>query len=311
MKKILAAMLALLLLCGCSAKEAKAQQTIFCMDTVMDLQIWGRDCEEAMAACSRELLRLQDTWSATDEDSLLCRLNRKEEPPLRQEEWALLEAVEGLKMRTGGAFDPNLGALCEVWGFYGENGHVPTDSAILRALKASRWDLGAAIKGYAGAKLVEILEQYDVSRAVLNLGGNIQTYGKKRNGEPWNIAIQNPQGGDYVGTVVVEDTCAVVTSGDYQRYFEENGVRYHHILDPGTGYPADSGLSSVTVICREGLTADALSTALFVMGLERATEFWRASDDFEAVFILKTGEIYATEGAKLSGCEFEVIAREK
>lgn len=301
------ALLLCLLLCGCGAEEVQ-QQDIFCMDTVMSLKIWGGD--GAMEACREEVYDLQNTWSATLEDSLLSRINRGEGVSLSGREQALLETVDALSERTGGTFDPRLGALCSAWGFYGQQYRVPTAEELALAMAQEQYDLGAAVKGYAGDRLVEILEEFGAERAVLSLGGNVQLYGEKEDGSPWQVAVQNPEfADDHLGILSVTGTCAVVTSGDYQRCFEENGVRYHHILDPATGYPADSGLSSVTVICKSGVTADALSTALFVMGLEAGVEFWRQSEDFEAVFVLSDGRIYATEGAVLSGCQYEVIER--
>ena len=308
MKRIFAMLLAvLLMLTGCSGEEI-SQGEIFCMDTVMSLKIWGP--EDVLAVCREELYGLQNTWSATREDSVISRLNRGESIELTDEQKKLLESVEALSERTGGAFDPKLGALCEAWGFYGQNYRVPNTQQLAQAMAQNKWDMGASIKGYAGNVLVDILEKAGVERAILNMGGNVQTFGQKEDGSPWTIAVQNPQGGNsYACLLSVTGTWAVVTSGDYQRCFEENGMRYHHILDPKTGYPAESGLASVTVICRDGLTADALSTALFVMGLEEGSRFWRESEDFEAVFILKDGSIHATEGAEVSGCEYEVIKR--
>lgn len=310
MKRFLLLILAIsLLLCGCSKDTEPAQATLFCMNTVMDLKVWGKDQDAGLARIQAKLLELEALWSATDEASVLSSLNRGAEVQLDPAHSALLSQAEALSVRTGGAFNPKMRAVSEAWGFYNDAHRIPSSQEIAAALETEQWDLGAALKGYAGQECADLLSELDIDRAMLVLGGNVQTYGEKPDGSPWLVGIQNPDGGDNLGIVSVTGTASVVTSGDYQRYFEVDGVTYHHILDPETGYPADSGLSSVTIICRDGLTADCLSTALFVMGLEEAAEFWQESDDFEAVFVTTDGTIYATEGANLSACQYEVISR--
>ncbi|MBR3950166.1 MAG: FAD:protein FMN transferase [Oscillospiraceae bacterium] len=308
MKRLFALVMALvLLLSGCGKPM---EYTHFAMNTVMQFQIWGKDAAAAHGRIITKLHQLESNWSATSEDSILWQLNNGNKLfQLEPGQAALLAKAEALSKRTGGAFNPKMRCLSEAWGFYNEQHHVPSLETINEALSDPQWDLGGALKGHAGQKCAEILEDLDIDRAILNLGGNVQTFGEKPDGSPWQVGIQDPNGGNYLGIVSVSGTMAVVTSGDYQRYFEKDGVRYHHILDPETGYPADSGLRSVTVICADGMTADALSTALFVMGLEKGATFWRESDDFEAVFIAGDGSIYATEGTILSGCTYEVISR--
>ena len=309
MKRLFALVSALLLLLnGCTAKPL--ERTFFSMNTVMQFQIWGRDAEIGYGRIITKLQELESSWSATSADSILWQLNNDNklfQPEPGQA--ALLDKAEKLSIRTGGAFNPKMRLLSETWGFYNEQHRIPTKEEIRSAMADPQWDLGGALKGYAGQKCAELLTELKIDRALLNLGGNVQTYGSKPDGSPWKVGIQNPDGGDYLGIVSVTGTMAVVTSGDYQRYFEKDGVRYHHILDPDTGYPADSGLRSVTVICEDGMTADALSTALFVMGLEKGSDLWQESDDFEAVFITEDGTIHATEGVILSGCAYEVISK--
>ena len=160
-------------------------------------------------------------------------------------------------------------------------------------------DLGGIAKGYTSARIRDIFKKNGIESGLVNLGGNVQALGTKTDGNNWRVAVQSPDDTeDYLGVLSIRDK-AVITSGGYERYFEQDGVTYHHIIDPKTGYPAESGLSSVTIVSDDGTLADGLSTALFIMGKDKAESFWRAhSDKFEAVLVTDDGTIYVTEGLK-------------
>ena len=166
-------------------------------------------------------------------------------------------------------------------------------------------DLGAIAKGYAAETVCGIFTDYGIESALINLGGNIFVIGSKLDGSPWRIGVADPEDTrETVGVLSARDT-AVVTSGSYQRYFEQGGTRYHHILDPVTGRPADNGLVSVTVICDDAVWADALSTALFVMGEEKPVGFWRETGGFEMILIRDDRQVLLTPALEDS---FEITA---
>ena len=238
MKRIAVIFLLIGLLCGCSAMEAKTEKTVYAMDTVMQLQVWGSDGEKGIQTVEYLLKDIEEIWSVTREDSVLGQLNRGLRIGLSPQQQEVLEKAQALSAWTKGAFDPKLYSVIRAWGFYEKDYRVPTAEVLAEAMAQPKWDLGGMLKGYAGQEAVKRLQALDIDRALLNLGGNIQTYGQKPDGSPWQIGIQNPKGGDPVGIVSVTGTMAVVTSGDYQRYFEADGVRYHHIIDPKTGFPA-------------------------------------------------------------------------
>jgi thiamine biosynthesis lipoprotein len=293
---------------------------VFAMDTIMTLTVYGDD--SLLKDAETEIQRLEALLSVTDESSDIGRLNRDGEATLDAETVSLLSRTLAISDETGGALDPTAYSLVHLWGFTTDEYHVPSQAEItetlthvgadkvilpetdedttVRLTDGAQIDLGAVVKGYTGQKLAALAEEAGVCAALFQLGGNVQTYGLKPDGSAWRVAIQDPADESAQSAILNLPTdgqpWSVVTSGVYQRYFEENGVRYHHIMDTATGAPADSGLASVTIVCNDGLLADALSTALLVMGLDDGSAFWRSRDDFEAVFIDNDGGIFVTEG---------------
>ena len=215
---------------------------------------------------------------------------------------------------TKGAFDITIYPVMELWGFTTRNYRVPESSEIADVLKHVSYtnvevngqqvtlsdgasiDLGGIAKGYTSSRVIQIMKDCGIEHAIINLGGNVQVLGRKSDGSDWRVAIQNPDSeSSYLGVLSTADK-AVITSGGYERYFEQDGQVYHHIIDPQTGYPSESDLTSVTIVCSDGTTADALSTALFVMGLDGAKELYRSGSlDFEMI-LYDGSKVYMSEG---------------
>ena len=317
-KYFISAMLsALLFLTGCSAESSPepVQGTFFAMDTVMDFTIYG---ESGLIDQSESLIAsLESLVSVTDANSELYAINQTGSGTLTGKASSLMEQALEICRRTDDALDLSIYPIVRAWGFTTGSYQVPDEAEIQALLplvdyrkiqydaatgtvtlpEGMEIDLGSVAKGYAGQLAAQMLREHSVQSALLNLGGNVQTVGAKPDGSPWQIGIKDPQGEDAMMVLSVEDQ-AVVTSGGYERYFEQDGQTYWHIMDPSTGHPADSGLISVTIVGDEGVVCDGLSTALFVMGLEKAADLWAQSGDFEAVFVTASGEVYITEGLR-------------
>lgn len=302
-----------LLLSGCAFKQAPHDVQFTAMDTFMHFTVYGNS--SAGAHARDEIQSLDQLLSVTDETSEVYAINHRTAPAreLSPELTALLEQSLILSRQTDGAFDPTVYPVVRAWGFTTEDYHVPEqeelecllalvdhtapvlNTNILTLPDGVQLDFGGIAKGWAGDRAAQLLRSQGVTCGILRLGGNIHTIGTKPDGSLWNIGIEDPDTGGTLATLGVADL-AVVTSGSYQRFFTANGQTYHHIIDPATGYPVDNGLSSVTVVGKYGARCDALSTALFVMGLERSAQFWREHSDFEAVFVREDGSIAITAG---------------
>ena len=306
MKKWCLVILALML-CGCSAASTTAKTeavkydrpvlrtdtgsneknfTVFAMDTVMQFQIYGGN-DEVEEKVREKIEELEDTLSVTKENSPMWELNEKKEAKFAPEIAKQMEKTLELCKDTDGALDISAYPIVKAWGFTAGEHRIP-DEEERKALAACAdyhkiqingdtvtiapdmlVDLGSVGKGYTAEILAKLMKENGVTSALFSLGGNIQTIGTKADGTDWFIGIRAAEESRYLGGVFVKDK-AVVTSGGYERYFAgDDGQIYWHIMDPKTGAPAKNGLISVTIISDSGFLCDGLSTALFVMGVEK------------------------------------------
>ncbi len=314
----------LTLLSGCSSKHTPLSKTGFYFDTVITVTIYDSSKEEVLDECFALAEYYENLLSATKEGSDIWNINHASSSPVTvsQETAALLEKAVYYGELTDGLIDPTIAPLSSLWNFSSENAQthtVPSDHEIAEKLSHVDYhrlsidglsvtlsdpdaavDLGFIAKGYIADRMKECLLQHQIDSAVIDLGGNVLTLGNKPDGSPYVIGIQTPfaERGVSLGTVSVSD-CSVVSSGIYERYFEKDGILYHHILDTNTGYPIDNALSAVTILAPSSLDADALSTACFALGPESGKELIESLPDTEALFITKKGERIATDGVLL------------
>ena len=316
------------LLAGCAPGKQETQPlsaTVLAMDTVMNLTLYpgeGGDGQAAMDGLQQTLEQLDAALTASEGGEAAALNAAGGQWTAVPQSGALLAQTLELAQLTGGALDPTAYAAVKAWGFVDGNYTVPAreeleqlktvidytqvevsgDGAQARLAPGQQLDFGATAKGWAGDLLRQQLEQGGITSALLDLGqSSIAAVGTKPDGSPWRIAVQDPAGdsGDYVGILELSGR-SMGTSGSYQRYFEQDGVRYCHIIDPATASPARSGLAGVTVVADSCLLCDGLSTALFVMGLEDGVRFWRENSSlgFDVIFITDAGEIFVTSGLK-------------
>lgn len=321
MKQYLIAVISLLMLNACTNDNIQDvhARDLFAMDTYMNLKTYGSHAEEALQAAEIRITELESLLSVTDETSEIWAINHAEGNPITisADTYAIMRTAQQVSAESSGALSVSLYPVLQAWGFTTGSYQVPAENMLRDLLQTvddtritisgnqisvppdMQIDLGALAKGYTGDAVMEIMREHGVTSAIISLGGNVQTLGSKPDGSDWTVGIVNPFAPDSnLGIVSVSDK-AVITSGNYERYFtDDDGNRYWHILDPADGYPADNGLVSVTVIGESGVRCDALSTALFVEGEENAIAHWRSSNDFEIVCVTDDGRLLVTEGAQ-------------
>ena len=299
-------------------KEAASTQIH--MGTVVSAVVYGSDSADTAETVMQVIDNLDNgelSWRKPESAVAVInkQLSEGQEVPLYQQEQEWLQDTKKLCEASGGALDITIHPLVELWGIEGEQPKVPEAEEIREALGKTGYeglhidktvwadstdysiDLGAVGKGIAADAVQDYLEQTHTKGAIISIGGTVLAYGRKPDNQSWQVGIRDPRGAQdaVMGLLQIEDGMIVSTSGDYEKYFIQDGIRYHHIMNPATGYPADSGLMSVTVVCSSGLASDGLSTACFVLGYEDSISLLEQYQA-EAIFITNEKEVYVTDG---------------
>lgn len=326
---IIVVLVALGLLTACSSKEGQENQAEpqeangFAMGTVVTQKVYGENGQAAMKEVMEKIEELESLLTFNAPEGDIHKLNEKAGEGLVQlnpETIEIMKKAQQIAEISQGAFDITIGPVIRSWGFGSGLERVPSEEELQELLPLVNYkdliiegqkaglkragqmvDLGGIAKGYAGDVAIQIYKKHGIESGFINLGGNVVTLGSKPDGSPWVVGIRNPRPGadgeQIIGVIKVTDK-AVVTAGDEQRYFEKDGQRYHHIIDPSTGYPAQSDLLSVTIISDSSFEADALDTAVFILGLEKGRQLVEQYGGVEAVFVTTDKKIYVTEGLK-------------
>ena len=350
MKKItvlLTAVVVIILAAGCSQGEnitkavAETENTlktetldVFAMDTYMNIRYFTYENADCTKKLQSEIEYLESIFSVTAPKSDISKINSNAGrfTAVSEDTAALVKRAAEISEMTEGSLDITVYPMLKEWGFTTGNYKIPEQTTLNDLLKNTGYhnialednkikipenfavDLGAVAKGYTGDKLCDIFRKENVKSALINLGGNVQTVGTKPDGSLWKVALKNPADTEKEVCVLSLSDKAMITSGGYERYFVgKDGKQYWHILDPKTGYPSDKGLLSVTVIGEDGTLCDALSTALFVMGEEKAKAFVKTQSKTDVILINRDMEIFITENLKdhikmLDNFRYQIIA---
>ena len=329
--------LMLLPLAACGRSAEPVSRDLFAMDTYMTLVAYGEEADAALTECCQAINLLEAEISRTREGSDVDVLNRTGT-------WQgsgdgtdctadILQKALRYSDETDGRFDVTIAPLVLLWNITGDTPYVPTQDEIDTLLplvgsdhlhlsgntaaldEGCSVDLGGIGKGYASDLVRDIMTAHKVKSGTVSLGGNVYVRGVRPDGKLWTVAIQDPENPEGFAAYISLSDAFVVTSGGYQRHFTApDGTEYQHILDPRTGAPAQSDLTSVSIITADsGTRADAYSTALYVMGEEEAIDFWRSRGDFDMILITADGRLLYTPGLTIkqpegSGYDFQAIA---